>query len=227
MTRTERHVEHTLKRAIDLIGASVGLVVLSPLMATITLGLFVSQGRPILFRQVRPGLHGRPFLIAKFRTMRPPAPGEIAYQTDAVRVTRVGRLLRATSLDELPELWNVARGEMSLVGPRPLLPEYLDSYSARERSRHDVRPGVTSWAVVNGRHTLRFEERLELDAWYVENWDLRLDFRILAMTVRQLLSREHVATIQDYEEIGFRLPSAARNHPDGPPAGRAERNEPR
>ena len=127
-----------------------------------------------------PGLHGRTFEIVKFRTMRTPRAGEVWYLTDQDRITRLGRFLRSTSIDELPELWNVLRGDMSLVGPRPLLVEYLPHYTARERRRHEMRPGITGWAAVNGRHTLPFEDRLELDAWYVDNWSLALDFRILA-----------------------------------------------
>ena len=193
------------KRCLDVWMSAVGLLVLSPVLAVIAGGLLLSQGRPILFRQERPGLHGRPFRIAKFRTMRTPSPDEVAHQTDDIRVTRIGRFLRTTSLDELPELWNVLRGEMSVVGPRPLLMAYLDSYSDRQRSRHDVRPGVTGWAVVNGRHSLRFEERLELDVWYVEHWSLALDLRIIRMTLQHLLTRADVSETQDLGEIGFPL----------------------
>lgn len=200
----------TVKRVTDVVAAAAGLLILSPVLAATAIVLWMTQGRPILFRQIRPGLHGRPFRIAKFRTMRPTREGEVAHQTDQLRVTRIGRILRSTSLDELPELWNVLRGEMSLVGPRPLLPEYLDAYSDREKRRHDIRPGVTSWAAVNGRHTLRFDERLELDVWYVEHQSFRLDLKILGMTLRQLVSREHVVTTQDPDEIGFPLPGGAR-----------------
>ena len=167
------------------------------------------QGRPILFRQQRPGRHAVPFRIAKFRTMRAPAPGEVAHLTDGQRVTKLGAFLRASSIDELPELWNVLRGEMSLVGPRPLLMEYLDAYTPRQQRRHDVRPGITSWAAVNGRHVLRFEERLDLDVWYVEHQDMVLDLRIMAMTIGQVLSRTHVSTTQDPASIGFPLPGGS------------------
>jgi lipopolysaccharide/colanic/teichoic acid biosynthesis glycosyltransferase len=135
--------------------------------------------------------------------MRPPRSDEIWYATDADRVTRLGRFLRSSSIDELPELWNVLRGEMSLVGPRPLLPEYLPHYTPRERRRHAMPPGMTGWAAVHGRHALRFEERLELDAWYVDNWSLSLDIRILAMTVGQVLRRSSVRSTQDFTEIEF------------------------
>jgi sugar transferase EpsL len=210
------------KRAIDVVGATMGLIVLSPILAAVALALLAVQGRPILFRQRRPGRNGRPFRIAKFRTMRAPRPGEVAHLTDDQRVTRLGAFLRSTSIDELPELWNVVRGEMSLVGPRPLLMEYVDAYTPRQHRRHEVRPGITSWAAVNGRHVLRFEERLELDVWYVDHRSLQLDARIVAMTLRQVLSRTHVATTQDPEAIGFPLPGA-----DAAPASTAAPDEPR
>jgi lipopolysaccharide/colanic/teichoic acid biosynthesis glycosyltransferase len=141
--------------------------------------------------------------MVKFRTMRPLQPGELPYETDAQRVTALGRFLRLTSLDELPELLNVLRGDMSLVGPRPLLIEYLEKYTPEERRRHDVLPGVTGWAAVNGRHTLKFAERLKLDVWYVDHWSLWLDLKILALTLYQVLRRESVSTVQGIEEIGF------------------------
>jgi sugar transferase EpsL len=206
-----------LKRAIDLVGATAGLVLLSPLLLWTALAILVTQGRPILFRQVRTGLNGKPFTVFKFRTMRPTRPGEIAYRSSAQRVTRLGRFLRSTSIDELPELWNVLRGDMSLVGPRPLLPEYVEVYTPEERRRHDMPPGVTGWAAVNGRHTLKFEERLKLDAWYVDHWSLKLDLEILVLTVRQVLRRTDVATIQDPDEVAF--PERFRAALDGPDAG--------
>jgi lipopolysaccharide/colanic/teichoic acid biosynthesis glycosyltransferase len=162
-------------------------------------------GSPVLFRQVRPGLGGRPFTILKFRTMRDPRPGEVWYLTNEQRLGRVGRFLRSTSLDELPELWNVLRGEMSLVGPRPLLVHYLATYTPEEARRHDVRPGITGWAAVNGRHAIRFKERLALDVWYVDHWSLALDLRILARTVAQVALRKDVSTSEDLS-LGFPLP---------------------
>jgi sugar transferase EpsL len=195
-----------LKRGIDVVGAAAAVVALSPVIAWTALGIGITQGRPILFRQVRPGLHGTPFAIAKFRTMRPPRRSEIWYMTDEQRITRLGRILRSTSIDELPELWNVIRGEMSLVGPRPLLMEYLATYTPEERRRHEMRPGITGWAAVNGRHTLKFEDRLRLDAWYVEHWSLWLDVKIIALTASQVLRRTDVAVTQNLDEVGFRLP---------------------
>jgi lipopolysaccharide/colanic/teichoic acid biosynthesis glycosyltransferase len=208
MTSAARRSD-AVKRLVDVWAALAGIVLLSPILAGTAVALLVTQGRPILFRQQRPGRGGVPFRIAKFRTMRGPRQGEVAHLTDDQRVTALGRLLRRTSIDELPELWNVIRGEMSLVGPRPLLMEYLATYSPRQHHRHDVRPGVTSWAAVNGRHLLRFEERLELDVWYVEHRSLALDLRIMAMTIEQVLSRTHVSTTQDLQAIGFPLPGGA------------------
>lgn len=201
------------KRWIDLAGAGAGLLALSPVLAATSIGLLATQGRPIFFRQKRPGLGGRPFVIYKFRTMRAPRSGEVSYLTDELRMTRLGRFLRNSSLDELPELWNVLRGDMSLVGPRPLLMEYLDKYTPEEQRRHDMPAGLTGWAAVNGRHVLSFKERLKLDVWYVDNWSLLLDLKIIAMTVQQLLLRKDVAAAQDVAGIGFPLPVGDALHP--------------
>jgi lipopolysaccharide/colanic/teichoic acid biosynthesis glycosyltransferase len=195
-----------VKRAVDVAGAALGLAALSPLMAGIAAGIAWTQGRPVFFRQTRPGRGGKPFEIVKFRTMRPPRAGEVSYLTDDTRVTKLGRFLRSSSLDELPELWNVLRGEMSLVGPRPLLMEYLDQYTAEESRRHDMPAGITGWAAVNGRHALKFKDRLALDVWYVDNWSLWLDLKILAMTLHQVVRRKDVATTQGVAEFGFPLP---------------------
>ncbi len=208
-----------IKRAIDLAGATAGLVLLSPILAWVAVALLVSQGRPILFRQRRPGRHGAPFTVLKFRTMRPPREGEVWYRTDAERTTRLGRFLRSSSIDELPELINVLRGEMSLVGPRPLLMEYLDAYTPEEARRHDLRPGVTSWAAVNGRHVLAFKDRLNLDVWYVDHWSNWLDIRIMARTISQVLRRADVAAAQDLDDVGFPLPGVG--HPAAPDDGLA------
>ncbi len=217
--RTQRGATLTVKRALDLVGAAAGLMLLSPLLAATALALLVTQGRPVLFRHVRPGLGGRPFTILKFRTMRDPRPGEDRYGSDARRLTRLGRWLRETSIDELPELWNVLRGDMSLVGPRPLLTEYLDHYTPEERRRHDVLPGVTGWAQVNGRHAISYRERLRFDLWYVDHWSLWLDLRILARTAYQVLRRKDVSTTQSAEQLGFPLgPAIVPEQPDAPPA---------
>lgn len=215
MTKRKRSL--VLKRCIDVACSAAAIVGLSPLLGGISAAIALTQGRPVLFRQKRPGLGGKPFTIYKFRTMRPPRPGEISYLTDASRVTRLGRFLRDTSLDELPELWNVLSGDMSLVGPRPLLVEYLDKYSPDEARRHDVLPGITGWAAVNGRHALKFRERLKLDTWYVDHWSLGLDLKILATTVHQVLRRSDVATTQGVEEFGFPLPVPDKKDPPADP----------
>lgn len=206
-----------IKRLVDLAGACLGLLALAPILVMTAVTLLVTNGRPVLFRQDRPGLRGEPFSIVKFRTMRPTAAGELAHETDDQRVTRIGRFLRTTSIDELPELWNVLRGQMSLVGPRPLLAEYLESYTPDEHRRHDMRPGITSLAAVNGRHSLHFRERVALDVWYVDHWTLRLDLRIIAMTVWQVVHRRDVQATQSPGEIGFPFRSKAVETPEARP----------
>jgi lipopolysaccharide/colanic/teichoic acid biosynthesis glycosyltransferase len=197
-----------VKRGIDVWCALGAGLALSPVLAWVAVAVAATEGLPILFRQQRPGLGGRPFTIHKFRTMRRPRGDEVWFLTDEARITRLGRFLRATSLDELPELWNVLRGDMSIVGPRPLLMEYLDQYTPEEQRRHDMRPGITGWAAVNGRNDLRFEQRLELDVWYVDHWSLTLDLRIIAMTLPQVLRRQSVSTTEDLA-LGFPLPGVA------------------
>lgn len=182
-----------VKRAVDVVGAGVALVLLAPLLGVVAAVVRVALGRPVLFVQERPGLGGRPFRLYKFRTMRDARDGAGRPLPDEARLTTVGRFLRATSLDELPELYNVVRGDMSLVGPRPLLVEYLDRYSPHQARRHDVRPGITGWAQVNGRNAQTWPERLDLDVWYVDNWSLGLDARILARTVRAVVRREGIS----------------------------------
>lgn len=178
-----------IKRALDLLGASLGLLALAPLMLPIALVVLVTLGRPALFRQVRSGLAGRPFTLYKFRTMREARDAAGRPLSDAERLTSVGRFLRAASLDELPELWNVLRGEMSLVGPRPLLPEYLPRYTQKEARRLEVKPGLTGWAQINGRNALGWEERFALDVWYVDHCSLGLDLKIIFLTLSSLLRR--------------------------------------
>jgi lipopolysaccharide/colanic/teichoic acid biosynthesis glycosyltransferase len=172
-----------LKRAFDITAALIGLVVLTPLLLLIALLIRLQMGSPVLFRQRRPGLGGKLFTMLKFRTMRSECDADGRLLPDAQRLTPLGSLLRKTSLDELPELVNVLRGDMSLVGPRPLLDRYLPYYTSRERKRHEMRPGITGLAQVSGRNTLPWNERLEIDARYVENWSLLLDLTVLLKTI--------------------------------------------
>ncbi len=181
------------KRLIDVVVAGAGLVVLSPVLAVVGVLVRRRLGSPVLFRQTRPGLHGRPFTMLKFRTMTDARDAGGALLPDAERLPPFGQFLRSTSLDELPELWNVLRGDMSLVGPRPLLTRYLPLYSARQARRHEVRPGITGLAQVSGRNTLGWDERFELDVWYVENRSLALDLRILSRTIARVVRRDGVS----------------------------------
>lgn len=182
-----------LKRLMDVVAAAGLLAGLSPVLMAIWVAAAVGHGRPVLFRQWRPGLNGVPFLILKFRTMRLAAPGSDPIEDDGARITPLGRFLRATSLDELPELWNVLRGEMSLVGPRPLLVDYLPLYTPEQMRRHDVRPGVTGLAQVSGRNAIEWEEKFRLDVFYVENRTMLMDLGILWLTVWKVLRREAIS----------------------------------
>jgi lipopolysaccharide/colanic/teichoic acid biosynthesis glycosyltransferase len=181
-----------VKRLIDVLVAALGLAVLAIPLALLAVLIRLTVGKPVLFRQMRPGYRGRPFELVKFRTMRDGPGASVLDLDDAERVTRLGEILRRTSLDELPELWNILKGDMSLVGPRPLLIEYLPLYTPEENRRHEVRPGLTGWAQVNGRRLLDMSDRFVLDVWYVDNWSMSLDFRILAMTARKVLKGEGV-----------------------------------
>ena len=177
----------------DIIASLLGLTILTPVLVVVAIIVRLRLGSPILFCQARPGLHGKLFMLRKFRTMRASSAVEDLLATDAVRLTRPGRFLRSTSLDELPTLWNVLRGDMSLVGPRPLLPEYLPLYTAHQMRRHEVKPGITGWAQVNGRNAISWEEKFELDVWYVDHRSFFLDLKILWMTVWQVVARRHIA----------------------------------
>jgi len=181
------------KRLLDFCGALVLLLVLSPLLLGLAIAVRVKLGSPVLFRQPRPGRGGRIFTVVKFRSMRDACGPDGRPLADAERLTEFGRRLRASSLDELPELWNVLRGEMSLVGPRPLLVEYLDYYTPEEAKRHNVRPGLTGWAQIHGRNATSWDERLQLDAWYAEHCTLWLDLRILWRTVALVCSRDGIS----------------------------------
>ena len=180
------------KRIFDLLISSLGLILTSPLLAVLAVLVWINHGRPILFSQPRPGHNGKIFTLYKFRSMSNELDSNGNPLPDTQRITRLGHFLRATSLDELPELINVQRGEMSLVGPRPLLVEYLPRYSAEQRRRHDVLPGITGWAQVNGRNALTWEEKFALDVWYVDHWSFGLDIKILWLTVGQVLQRRNI-----------------------------------
>lgn len=202
-----------MKRLIDIFVSLMLLALLSPIMLIVAIGVWRDVGAPVFFRQVRPGLGGRPFTLIKFRTMRGAHSGEFSGTDDGQRLTALGRKLRATSLDELPELWNVLRGEMSLVGPRPLLMRYLPLYTREQMRRHDVKPGLTGWAQVNGRNALSWDDKFRLDTWYVDHRSTFLDLKILLLTAaavfgRQGISFENEATMPEFTG------SAARNEPE-------------
>lgn len=182
-----------MKRAFDIVASTLGLMLLWPVLVVTAALVRWKLGAPVLFRQIRPGLHARPFEMIKFRTMREACGPDGKPPPDAERMTTLGRILRATSLDELPELWNVLRGDMSLVGPRPLLMEYLPLYTPEQARRHEVRPGITGWAQVNGRNTLSWEDRFSLDVWYVEHRSFWLDMRILLLTLRKVVMRDGIS----------------------------------
>ena len=181
------------KRLMDIIFTLPSLILLTPLLGVLALLVRTKLGSPVFFRQQRPGLHGKPFTLYKFRTMTDARDVEGNLLPDDQRLTPFGRLLRSTSLDELPELWNVLKGDMSLVGPRPLLMRYLSRYTPEQMRRHDVKPGITGWAQVNGRNALSWEEKFELDVWYVDHLSFWLDLRIMAITLWKILKREGIS----------------------------------
>ena len=214
-----------IKRSLDILTAGLGLLILSPLLIVIFLLILIQMGRPIIFKQMRPGLNGKPFYMYKFRTMTNEKDEQGNPLSDEQRLTRLGRFLRSTSLDELPELFNVLKGDMSLVGPRPLLMQYLERYTPEQARRHEVKPGITGWAQVNGRNAITWEEKFALDVLYVDNWSLWLDIQILAMTVVKVFKREGIsakgeATMpefmgnehNEYDEIGKGPWQAAATH---------------
>lgn len=182
-----------LKRAFDFVAALMALLLLAPLIVGVALLVRLRLGRPVLFSQPRPGRHGRPFRMYKFRSMNSACDAQGVLLPDAQRLTRFGLWLRASSLDELPGLWSVLRGDMSLVGPRPLLIQYLPRYSSRQARRHEVRPGITGWAQVNGRNAISWEEKFELDVWYVEHQSFWLDLKILWLTAARVWARKDVS----------------------------------
>ena len=182
-----------IKRLLDIVIASIALILLSPVYFIVARKVKNNLGSPVLFRQVRPGLHGKPFEMIKFRTMKDAVDANGNPLPDSERLTPFGKMLRSTSLDEMPELWNVIKGDMSIVGPRPLLVEYLPLYNEEQAKRHDVRPGITGYAQVNGRNAISWEKKFELDTWYVENQSLWLDFKIMLKTVKKVLAKDDIS----------------------------------
>ena len=182
-----------IKRLLDIVIASTALILLSPVYLIVSRKVKKNLGSPVLFRQVRPGLNGKPFEMIKFRTMKDALDAEGHPLPDSERLTAFGKMLRATSLDEMPELWNVIKGDMSIVGPRPLLMEYLPLYNSDQAKRHNVRPGITGHAQVNGRNAISWEKKFELDTWYVEHQSLWLDFKIMLKTVKKVIAKDDIS----------------------------------
>lgn len=207
-----RKLDKLVKRILDTAIAALGLLLLLPLLVILAGLVWIFLRRPVLFRQHRPGLHGRPFLLCKFRTMNQKKSADGKLLPDSDRVTPFGRFLRSSSLDELPQLWNVLLGQMSLVGPRPLLMEYLDRYSPDQARRQDVVPGITGWSQVNGRNALDWDEKLALDIWYVDHCSLALDMKILWATARKVLLREGI-TRKDHASMPEFIGAASDSSP--------------
>jgi sugar transferase EpsL len=207
------------KRVFDLFLLIFSSILLLPLLIIVAVLARALLGAPVLFRQQRPGWRGRPFRLLKFRTMTDARDAAGALLPDAERLTTFGRFLRATSLDELPELFNVLKGDMSLVGPRPLLMQYLDRYTPEQARRHEVKPGITGWAQVNGRNAITWEDKFKLDVWYVDNWSLWLDLKIICMTIWKILTREGINQPGQATMAEFRGLPGHSDRPDGHSAG--------
>ena len=193
-----------LKRLFDMLVSACLLLCLSPFLVILACVIYKKMGSPFLFQQIRPGLHGKPFKMIKFRTMMDAIGADGESLPDDKRLTPFGRFLRASSLDELPELWNVLKGEMSLVGPRPLMMEYLPLYNAEQYRRHTVLPGITGWAQINGRNVLSWEDKFELDIWYVDNWSFLLDIKILCLTIKKVWIREGITATDHVTTYPFK-----------------------
>lgn len=205
-----RFYRHGGKRLFDLMLTALALIILSPVLVVIAFLVRVRLGSPVLFRQQRPGLRGRPFILLKFRTMTDARDADGNLLPDEQRLTSFGRFLRRTSMDELPELLNVLKGDMSLVGPRPLLMQYLDRYTSEQMRRHEVKPGITGWAQINGRNALSWEDKFALDVWYIDHLSLWLDLRIILLTIWKVLRREGIS------QAGFAtMPEFMGNQPSG------------
>jgi lipopolysaccharide/colanic/teichoic acid biosynthesis glycosyltransferase len=198
-----RKLQRSLKWIADRGVAAIALAILSPVLLAVAIAIYIRMGNPVLFAQPRPGKNGRIFTFYKFRTMTSDRDCEGNLLPDEQRLTAFGQFLRQTSLDELPQLWNVLKGDMSIVGPRPLMVEYLTRYSPEQARRHDVKPGITGWAQINGRNTITWEEKFKLDVWYVEHWNLWVDWQILLQTVGKVLQKEGISqanhvTVEDF-----------------------------
>ncbi len=201
-----------MKRLLDIIIASIALILLSPLYAYVAYKVKKNLGSPVLFRQVRPGLNGKPFEMIKFRTMKDAVDAQGNPLPDSERLTPFGKMLRSTSLDEMPELWNVIKGDMSVVGPRPLLMEYLPLYNTEQAKRQNVRPGMTGHAQVNGRNAISWEEKFKLDTWYVENQSILLDFKIMLKTVKKVLAKDDISAEGEATMTKFTGTKLDNNH---------------
>jgi len=186
-------IQYFLKRVMDVLLSFAALILLSPILALVTVSIFITMGAPALYRQVRPGYKRKLFTLYKFRTMLDISDQNGNPLPDAERLTKLGRFIRSVSLDELPQLWNVLKGDLSMVGPRPLLVEYLERYTPEQMRRHDAKPGITGWAQINGRNAINWEEKFALDVWYVDNWSLWLDIKILFYTLWKVLKREGIS----------------------------------
>lgn len=200
-----------LKRLIDIILSSIGLFFCFPLFLYLCVKINRNLGSPIVFKQIRPGLGGKPFTMLKFRSMRDTTDSQGNPLPDSERLTPFGQKLRATSLDELPELWNVLKGDMSLVGPRPLLMEYLPLYNQEQYRRHEMRPGITGWAQINGRNAISWEDKFKLDVWYIDNQSLKLDLQILLLTIKKVFFKEDIASTGEVTASKF---TGTKNHHD-------------
>src|SRR4051812_14270508 len=209
---TQAGVQLALKRALDIVAAGLGLLLLWPILLAIAIVVRLTMGSPVLFSQVRPGLHGEPFRIYKFRTMTSACDAAGRLLPDEQRLTKFGSFLRSTSIDELPQLLNVVRGDLSLVGPRPLLMQYLDRYTPAQARRNDVLPGITGWCQVNGRNELEWEQKFALDTWYVENWSFALDLKILLQTALSVIRRDGISSEGHVTMPEFMGSRAVREH---------------
>jgi sugar transferase EpsL len=197
----QKSVNSKSKRLIDIATGALGIMLFSIIIFLTAIFIYITMGRPIFFVQTRPGLNEKLFKLWKFRTMKTPGNGEEWIFSDEDRITPIGKIIRKYSIDELPQFWNLLKGDLSLVGPRPLLKEYLPVYTKRQRHRHDVKPGITGWAQINGRNKLSLSERRELDVWYVENWSIALDIKIIFKTMGQVITGKDVVVVSKMSSV--------------------------